>query len=137
MIRARIYGSSERMGKIKQFIEVDQLPNDVVKIRLDPEQRTGDDDKHNYYEFYHSESDGYVCIRIRENESDIMWDTVYKIRDIKNAGGNPLVLAKSINHVYEEYKARMDKNGFDEYVINALWEDIQDECDLIDLTEFN
>lgn len=130
MIRARVYGNSERMGKIKQFIEVDQLPNDAVKIRLDPEQRTGDDDKHNYYEFYHSESDGYVCIRIREDESDIMWDTVYKIRDIKNAGGNPLVLAKSINRVYEEYKARMNKNGFDEYVINALWEDIQDECDL-------
>lgn len=130
MIRARIYGNSERMGNIKEFKEVDNIPDDAVKIRLDPEQRTCDDNKHNYYEFYHSENDGYICIKVRENEEDIMWDTVYKIRDIKDTGENPLNLAKSINQVYEEYKARMDKNGFDEYVINALWEDIQDECDL-------
>jgi len=130
-MKARVYGNMDVCGKIKNFKVVEELPEDAVKVKLDPKQDTGDDDEQMYYTFYYSEKDGYICIQTSEKETDIEADTIEEINEIKAAGGSPLDLAKEINEIYGRYKERMEKSGYDEYTIEIVWDSIKDECDMM------
>ena len=76
-IKARVYGTSNTMGKVHKFKIVNELPvpgesvrmGDVYTwdkptlIQLDPEQRTGDDDKlfdYSFWEIYDVDEEGML-----------------------------------------------------------------------------
>ena len=69
-IRVRSYGTENAYGIIKDFTVVKELPTNGAQVsiydptytwgkskiaRIDPEQRTGDDDIHREYDFYETE----------------------------------------------------------------------------------
>ena len=60
-IRARLYGTTDRQGKVRSFEVVDRIPEGAELLRLDPEQRTGDDDVLYEYDFYRTEDGDYIA----------------------------------------------------------------------------
>lgn len=104
-IKARLYGTSNRMGAIKDFEVIDSLPETgepidmhdpdwiwsrFEKVHLDPEQRTGDDDEHANYMFFEGiqknldtdeEYPGYYfAVPVEDEESEIE-ELARKIRE--------------------------------------------------------
>ena len=131
-IRARLYGGSEHYGPAKDFKVVDRLPDDVEPVRLDPEQRTGDDNKIGNYDFYLS-GEGYVCYKSRKNDEDIVDETIADIKKLKARGGNPLQLAKGINSIHSSFVDKMRDSGYDDNMINFSWEYVSDTCELTNI----
>ena len=125
----KIRAKFTRDGKTYDVKVVTTIPEDAERVSPDLYTQLEDLMYYSTFDFYHSSTEGYICIKARESIEDICDDITARIKQAQKEGGNPATMARMIRDIYAEYKSRMA--DYDECNINLFWDDIKDRCDLM------